>query len=341
MNVYTLSGAERIRKPRAIKKSPAERILQALKGRNPNSFSAHLLRNELYRLNGTAAKGYNRPALADYKSYLADRLKLYPNEKSLLNQLIRREIAMLNAGSFTGNVAFPAVNGVGLFKKARKKLKKAAKNIVKEAGKAAKKVLKVVKTVNMAPARSAFLLLTKINARGLASGMYAGNRSQIDKLWKRFGGNPRNLNAAINQGKKKKPLLGGKQTAIRGIGDGGTISVPAAIIAASPIIVAVIKLLGTSKKTGTDPAFIEPVMDDEGGKTSVWDQLKDLGGELLNSGAVTALDPDTNVIPEDGAPDDAGLPTDDDDINKSTSFSLSPAVLLVGAGAAILLLNKS
>lgn len=343
MIVATLSAPSRIRKPRAVKKTPVQRIQDALKGRNPNSFSAHLLRNELYRLTGSAVRVANRSILPNYRAFLDEKLKLYPREKTLLHQLIMREIRMIDAGNFTGNVAFPNINGIGLFKKQRKKLKKAlkkvtkgagkaVKNVVKEAGKVAKKGFQLIKKVNLAPARNAFLLLTKINARGLASGMYAGDRGQIDKLWKRFGGNPRNLNVAITQGRKKKPLLGGKQTAIRGIGDGGAVSVPAAIIAAAPIIAAVIKLIGNSKaaKEG-DPNFVGPMPDGEGGNTSVWDQLKDLGGELLGSGALTSLAPDMEVIPEEGAPDDAGLPSDDDEINKSTSFEISPGLIAAGA----------
>lgn len=345
MNVLTLSGPGTLKKKvRNIKKSPIQRVQDALTRVRPTSFAAHILRNELYRLSGTAVRVANRQSLPAYREFLLKKLSSYQNPKSLIHQLIKRELSLIDNSTFAGEVAFP-VNGVGdigILKKLRKKLKKGVKNIVKEAGKVAKKGLQLVKKVNLAPSRNAFLLLTKINARGLASGMYNADRSQVDKVWKRFGGNTKNLNAAINQGKKKKPLLGGKQTAIRGIGDGGAVSVPAAIIAAAPIIAAIIKLIGNSKKAvETDPNFVGPMPDGEGGTTSVWDQLKDLGGELINSGAVTSLAKDAFVTPEAGADDDAGLPSDDPTIKDATSgFEISPGLLLGGAALAFLLLKK-
>lgn len=334
MQVVTLSGPGKM-------VSPSVRIQNALKRVDSKSFAAHLLRNELYRLSGTATSGRGRTAIPSYKQFLESKLALYPNKKSLIRQLILKEINLISGNSFAGNIAFPVngIEGIGILKKLRKKLKKGVKNIVKEAGKVAKKGFQILKKVNMAPARNAFLLLTKINARGLASGMASGDRAQIDKLWKRFGGNTKNLNAAINQGKKKKPLLGGKQTAIRGIGD--PVGIPAAIVAAAPILVAIVKLLGNSKKVETDPNFVGPMPDGEGGSTTVWDQLKDLGGDLLGSGALTSLAPDAMVIPENGADDDAGLPSDDDDVNKAASgFEINPLLLLGGAGLAFVLLNK-
>lgn len=335
MQVVTLSGPGKM-------VSPSVRIQNALKRVDSKSFAAHLLRNELYRLSGTATSGRGRTAIPSYKQFLESKLALYPNKKSLIRQLILKEINLISGNSFAGNIAFPVngIEGIGILKKLRNKLKKGVKNIVKEAGKVAKKGFQILKKVNMAPARNAFLLLTKINARGLASGMASGDRAQIDKLWKRFGGNTKNLNAAINQGKKKKPLFGGKQTAIRGI-NGEPVSTASAIVAAAPIIAAIVKLLGNSRKNKTDPNFIGPMPDGEGGSTTVWDQLKDLGGDLVGSGALTSLAPDAMVIPENGADDDAGLPSDDDDVNKAASgFEINPLLLLGGAGLAFVLLNK-
>jgi len=65
-----------------------------------------------------------------------------------------------------------------------------------------------VKKVSLAPARGAFLLITKANFRGLASKLAKIPAEKLSGFWGKLGGDKEKLNAAINDGKNKNPLLG-------------------------------------------------------------------------------------------------------------------------------------
>ena len=64
------------------------------------------------------------------------------------------------------------------------------------------------KKIALAPARGAFLLILKANFRGLASKLAKAPAEKLAGFWGKLGGDKNKLNAAINDGKGKKPLLG-------------------------------------------------------------------------------------------------------------------------------------
>lgn len=64
------------------------------------------------------------------------------------------------------------------------------------------------KKIALAPARGAFLLIVKANFRGLASRLAKAPAEKLAGFWGKLGGDKNKLNAAINDGKDKKPLLG-------------------------------------------------------------------------------------------------------------------------------------
>ena len=64
------------------------------------------------------------------------------------------------------------------------------------------------KKIALAPARGAFLLILKANFRGLASRLAKAPAEKLAGFWGKLGGDKNKLNAAINDGKGKKPLLG-------------------------------------------------------------------------------------------------------------------------------------
>lgn len=103
-----------------------------------------------------------------------------------------------------------------------------------------KNPLKAIKTIAVAPARGAFLLAVSLNALKLAKRLaqaYKKNPQKIKDFWKKFGGDDEKLKQAIEKGSKSK--LSGSHFG----------SVAAAIATATPVIVAVIKVL---KDIGAD-----------------------------------------------------------------------------------------
>jgi hypothetical protein len=97
------------------------------------------------------------------------------------------------------------------------------------------------KTTLFAIARGPFLLLVDLNVFGLASRLklaYEKQPSKIVKFWEdKVGGDFGALEKAINQGYKKKPILGGKNNSF----DPATVT--AALTAASGLIASVNKVL--------------------------------------------------------------------------------------------------
>lgn len=198
------------------------KLTERLKQLNQQSFAAHLVRNEISRLNGTA-ENLPSPRIRQYAEFLQDKAKQYA-DKPGVRWLIQKELKQISQNRFTGRVAFPtigAIDGIGKAGRGRKKVKR----FFKKVGTAVKKVTRGLKTVALAPARNAFLGLVKLNLRGLASKMKRANQSKITKLWERLGGKKSSILKAISTGARKKALLGGKGGAgtrkkrIRGFND--------------------------------------------------------------------------------------------------------------------------
>lgn len=108
--------------------------------------------------------------------------------------------------------------------KAKKKLEQAkqkkqeAKEKIDEnrtgIAKAISKTGKAIKSSALLPARAPFLLLMRLNFRGMATKL-ANNKTAYDKfmrIWKNIGGKDKKLANAIEKGKGKKPMFGSKKT---------------------------------------------------------------------------------------------------------------------------------
>lgn len=177
------------------------KLTARLKQLNPQSFAAHLVRNEISRLNGTAETlpGGN---LRQYAAMLQDKAAQYADKPGVA-WLIQKELKLIGLNRFTGRVAFPTIGKAG---RGRKKVKR----FFKKAGTAIKKVARGLKKVSLAAPRNAFLGLVKLNLRGLASKMKRANQSKIVALWERLGGRKSSILKAISTGANKRPLLGGK-----------------------------------------------------------------------------------------------------------------------------------
>lgn len=101
---------------------------------------------------------------------------------------------------------------------AAKQKKQKAKEKINEnrtgIAKVAAKVGKAVKNSTLVVARGPFLLLMRMNFRGMAAKL-ANNKAAYDKflrIWKNIGGKQRKLDKAIEKGKGKKAMFGSKKT---------------------------------------------------------------------------------------------------------------------------------
>lgn len=85
-----------------------------------------------------------------------------------------------------------------------------------------KKFIGLNKKLAMAPSRKMFLLIVRINVRGLATKLAKlakTNEAKLKKIWvDRLGGNWGVLQKAFNKGKNKKALLGSGKGGMHGIG---------------------------------------------------------------------------------------------------------------------------
>jgi len=159
-------------------------------------------------------------------------------------------------------------NQIGLF--GSQKAKKAYNKSVEEAkaqglpipAKPAKKP--IVLKFALAPARGSFLLLVGLNFMGLATKLakaLADNKDKVNVFWSKLGGNTNELLRKVEQGAKKKRILGDYQ-------EGQQIGLAPAALAASaaPILIKVGEFL---KSIGIDPKELL-----EAGKKVVADQAK-------------------------------------------------------------------
>ena len=111
---------------------------------------------------------------------------------------------------------------------------------------------KVVKKVALAPGRNAFLLLVKLNVRGIAkrlSNALTKNEKGTKEKWTKLGGSFASLKKAIAKGKDKKPLLGQskKNKELSGHEGIGSPELAVAMTAALPVLIAVGNILKTIK----------------------------------------------------------------------------------------------
>lgn len=112
-------------------------------------------------------------------------------------------------------------------------------------GQPAPKKRKIVLQISLSPARTAFLLLVGMNFAGLATKLKRAldqKANETKNFWTGLGGNPNKLVKTIEQGARKRRILGPS------IGEPVTAGATAAV--AAPILIKVAEFL---KKVGIDP----------------------------------------------------------------------------------------
>jgi len=171
------------------------------------------------------------------------------------------------------DMALIALSGVGdaIGKKTKAERKENRKQKIKKITNAIKTGVKVGLKVGVAPARNAFLALTKVNFRSLATnlnnGIKSGKREQIEKFWTNLGGNASALIKSIEVGSQKKRL--GE------IGAVDPATQAALITAASGIVLAMIKQ-GLLPKEANIPEGAEATgldLETDQGEGTGWDKV--------------------------------------------------------------------
>ena len=201
--------------------------------------------------------------------------------------------------------------------KARKKAKRTKKTKAEKKEKR-KKVFKKVAKVGLAPARASFLLIVNLNALKLASKLaklYKVDNQKLINFWTKLGGKTEALKKAIEKGSK---------VALSGSGDLG-IALETAIATATPLIIAVVKILKDMKITSPTEQAEE-------------DKAIDEGKELLEKSP--DIDKGTAEMEQDK---EVGI-TKDEGTSEGGAFGLSTPMLLGIGGAVVvggyLLLKK-
>ena len=226
MNVYQLSGIG----------ATYDEKLNILKNKlKPGTIHFLLVSKEILKQSGKLTPEAVNPV--QQQSYLArlNRLKVM-HEKlgktGLLYKLVLNEINDVNSG-----IVYGGISGIG-----KLNLKKAFKNL---------------KKVSLAPSRVAFLGLVEINVKGLATKLKKLPRTKVAKMWEKFGGNVDKLYKSIERGAKRKKL-GNVDDYNIGIGNPA-----AAVAAAAPVILAVVKLFAGSPTPKVDENG-QPILDAKG-----------------------------------------------------------------------------
>jgi len=166
-----------------------------------------------------------------------------------------------------------SVSGIGAAKK-----KTAAKAVTTAAPKEKKKI---VLKIALAPARGSFLLLVGLNFMGLATKLknaFANRADETQNWWKNLGGNPNELLRKVEQGSKKKKLLGA-DVEFASEGQVGVVAAgtAAAAATAAPIL---IKLAEFLAKLGIDVKEVSEV-----GKRVLAKQVKNVVEKKLETDA--------------------------------------------------------
>jgi hypothetical protein len=166
-----------------------------------------------------------------------------------------------------------SVSGIGAAKK-----KTAAKAVTTAAPKEKKKI---VLKIALAPARGSFLLLVGLNFMGLATKLknaFSNRADETQNWWKNLGGNPNELLRKVEQGSKKKKLLGA-DVEFASEGQVGVVAAgtAAAATTAAPIL---IKLAEFLSKLGIDVKEVSEV-----GKRVLAKQVKNVVEKKLETDA--------------------------------------------------------
>jgi hypothetical protein len=214
---------------------------------------------------------------------------------------------------------------IGLFgSQKRKKEFEAAKVEAKAQGlpEPAKPKSKVVLKIALAPARGSFLLLVGLNFMGLATKLskaFSDNKDKVNNFWSGLGGNTNELLRKVQQGEKKKRILG--------IGQPGEIGLAPAALAASaaPILLKVGTFL---KSIGVDPGELV-----QAGKKVLADQAKK---------AITKISNKVDAAQEQSEQElkKAVNVLENKPANKISTESKNYISYVIGAGVILYLLSK-
>lgn len=171
------------------------------------------------------------------------------------------EIGKLNFSKVKGNIQKAAAKTSNVVKKAAASIPAAAKKI-SETG----------KTVSLAVPRTAFMALIKLNVRGLATSLKEVQSKKGDaglNFWQTFGGDLKALKNAIDDGSKKKRILGPQEEEAAfneiysgysgdGVYIGEPVTIAASLASAAPIL---LKVKDVLQKAGIKPEQIKNIAD--------------------------------------------------------------------------------
>lgn len=371
MQIAVLSGTPTAptieRKLNLMKKRPGANLENLLTKVRPGGFYFNVITNEINRRSGKPSNiSYSPTQLSNYLNRVQ---KQADKQTGVIKAILNNEANALRNGAFTGTIYMqrsgPAIRGLEeeigklSLKKIRKGIKKTTSKVLKKIS--PKNLLKGVKAVSFIAPRKAFLLLVRLNARGLATRLQRLPDADLKKFWvDKFAGELGTLKRTIKEGAKKKPLFGAgkKVRKISGIGVviddsngiGATgLEVAAVVGAAAPILVVAIKAL---KGKGV-PEVPESASSQESGNFSDAENPAAAGSSGLSSWIDKAVDiaqatgiipdkPDTpaeaqvnNVVPGD---DFSGDPSGPD---AGTKFKIAPVLIAGGLVAAFLVLKNN
>ena len=239
----------------------------------------------------------------------------------------------------------------GIYGKKRKKKKKRG-GFFKKIGKGIKKVAQVVKKVSLVPMRKSFQALIAVNFMALASKLKLAlmkKPGKVEKLWKKLGGNPKNLIKTINKGSKKKPIFGKRPKGVRGIGtieiEGIGTPVAPLLASAGTILTAFASILKgiKNKDAGVDDPEAGEQLDQvltESASTANPEILRSVN---TNSDGSIAPGNDSGSFNAGGATSEANAGDEGGDYGADGSTGgIDNKTLMIGGAAlaAIILLNK-
>lgn len=333
MEVVTLSGlgtlaaAPQMSYPDKLKRLLAQHPKQ-------NSVVASLVAKELNKTTGSSIHTFyaSHTQIDQYKAALA-RVVARNHTKSIVYKLATQELEAINSGRHDGVIA-----GIGKAGKGKKFFKKL--------GKLAKKAA-------LQPIRAAFLSLALINFAGVAvklARLKKENPDKYKKFWDKWGGDQKFLDKAVNGGVKLHDKLH-KKKALKGYDDYNPVNGPesdynppmqgigaapvvaAAIAAATPILLYVVKLVGGKKTEGMP-------------EISAHDAAMS-AADLAEAAGVPKEDVEAMRKAAEKLPDDVPAITDPTQMEITdrgkdsfqSGFSMSP-ILLVGLAAAAFMMFK-
>lgn len=178
-------------------------------------------------------------------------------------------------------------------------------------GQPAPKKRKIVLQISLSPARTAFLLLVGMNFAGLATKLKRAldqKANETKNFWTGLGGNPNKLVKTIEQGARKRRILGPS------IGEPVTAGATAAV--AAPILIKVAEFL---KKMGIDP-----------------EELADAGKKLLSNKVRETVNKEIQRTESRAAAQDARYREIVQDASESTAFGRSIPWVPIAIGAGVL-----